>query len=170
MAYTFSKKMKIKSHLILAVILLVSSVARADTTSKIDDTVAAGIVFKISYLLGCHGPWKDVAENSPESFRDTIKVIRNDLTSFSDTESGRDLKVRAENLISFMQRVTTAKDDGADGEAFIRSLELDPKNIEQIKLAQIVTDKISEFAKTANVPSWVIEQNEEREQAAPSNR
>lgn len=162
--------MKNKSYLLLTVFLLVSSIARADTTTKIDDTVAAGIVFKISYLLGCHGPWKVVDKKSPEEFAPTIKMIRNDLSSFSDTKYGRDLKDRADNLITILNKVRSAKDNGPDGEAFLRSLGLDPNNVDQIKMAQIISDKITEYAKTANVPSWVYDQSKEREQAAPRNR
>ncbi len=156
--------MKIKSYLLLTVLLLGSAIARADTKSKIDDTVAAGIVFKISYLLGCHGPWEEVDENSPESFVAAIMVIRNDLASFSDTKYGRDLKDRAESLITLLNKVTSAKNDGPDGETFLRNLGLDPNNVDQVKMAQIVTDKITEYAKSANAPSWVYDNSKEREQ------
>lgn len=143
----------------------------AEENQDIDNTVAAGIVFKITYVFGAHGTWSDLEHNSPEAFKRTMATISKDLSSFSDSEHGRKLKSRGESLISFLVRgvTSTANAGDPDGEKFLKELGLDPKSADPVKLAQIFFERIAAYAEISKTPSWVYDPTK-REQANPAQQ
>jgi len=174
---TFSLKMPYSKQLVsLLCVVLFSIPLHAGDSKPLDDTVAAGIVFKIGYLLGMEGPWSGVETNTPEHFKEAMSLISKDLTNFSDTERGILLKKEGAQLISFLTKgVTlgvTAQGDAKpndESEAFYRKLDLDPKNPNPTKLARILTARLAAYANLSNTPAWVYDPTK-REQVGADNR
>ncbi|QQL44078.1 hypothetical protein [Sulfuriroseicoccus oceanibius] len=160
---------------LLCVVLFATPLHAADS-KPLDDTVAAGIVFKIGYLLGMEGSWSRVDTHTPESFKDAMSLISKDLSQFSDTERGILLKKEGEQLISFLTKCVTlgvtaqgdAKPNG-ESEAFYRKLDLDPNNPDPTKLAQILTTRLAAYANLSATPAWVYDPTK-REQVGAANR
>ncbi len=153
-----------------AIFLLTTPSLWAEDADKIDNTIAAGIVFKIVYVLGADGTWSDVESNTPEKFSLAMEAISKDLSSFSDSEHGSNLEKHGKALISFVARgiTSTARVGDPEGEKFMKEVGLDPKNADPAKLAEIFTNRIAAYAKLSSTPPWVYDPTK-REQVAPPN-
>ena len=124
-----------------------SSVKAEDKKSdRIDDTIAAGIAFKIHYVLAAEGPWSKLENNNPEEAIKVLETIQRDLDGFSDTAHGKMLKTKGGELIGFM--LSLARNRSVD----------DP-----VKVATRISELISEYAKASGTPDWVYDKRK-REQ------
>jgi hypothetical protein len=157
----FGRSRNKMKHFILTAIIgfLASQSLWAEDTKDIDNTVAAGIIFKVAYLMGAQGTWSDLEHNSLKSFTQTMNTIAEDLSSFSDSKHGRDLKRRGETLISFLMRgiTSTATAGDPDGVRFLKQLGLDPTGADPSELAPIFSERIAAYAKISGTPEWVYD-------------
>ena len=154
----------------LLVAVIFTTPLHADDSKHLDDTVAAGIVFKLAYLFGCEGTWSTLETANPESFQSAMTLISKDLSHFSDTERGILLRKEGEQLISFLSKAVRLTSEAPDeekpdieAEKFLRDIGLDPKKAEPAKLVQILTHRIAAYAKQSNTPTWVYDRTK-REQ------
>jgi hypothetical protein len=142
--------------------------AHADDTKHFDDTVAAGIIFKLSYLLGGEGTWSDMNDQTPKRFQGAMTLISKDSLLFSNTERGQKLKKQGNDLITFISKSylftmtpTDKLDPKLDADKFFKDLGFEPGLVDPIRFAQLITDRIDAYAKLSNTPSWVRTGNKE---------
>jgi len=162
------------SHLLIILAIALATPIRADDTAHIDDTVAAGIVFKIGYLFGGHGTWNSPEPRNPESFQKAMNSISKDLSHFSKTKRGVTLQKKGQNLINFLSRgvrLTSRPDNHSkpdtEADKFFEDLGLDPQNRDPAQLAQIFTDRIAAYAQISNTPEWVYNPNKRNGNTTP---
>ena len=143
---------------------------RADDATHLDDMVASGIVFKLVCLFGAEGTWSTMETANPRSFKVAISAISKDLDLFSETKQGRALKMDGQTLISFLSRAVLLTSEppkagapDAEAEKFLRDLGLDTKSADPAELAAIISERIAEYARQSNTPSWVYDRSK-REQ------
>jgi hypothetical protein len=135
--------------------------------------VASGIAFKLVCLFGAEGTWSTMDTANHQSFKVAISAISKDLNLFSETKRGLTLKKDGENLISFLSKavlLTSAppKAGASDAEAenFLRGLGLDPGSADPAELAAILSERIAEYARQSNTPSWVYDQSKREQPGA----
>ena len=144
-----------KFILVLALTFTIS--VRADDTRHLDNTVAAGIVFKLGYLLQSEGTWSDRDSYNPQVFNKAMESIAKDLSNLSTTDRGITLKKEGHQLISFLTKgiLLSSEPVGDELKNFLKDLGLDPASTDPEKLAQIFSQRIAEYAKLTNTPDWV---------------
>ena len=174
MRRSLNNNMKIL-HLSVILALTMSTPVLADDTRHLDDTVAAGIVFKIGYLFQSQGTWAGENIFNPERFEKAMKSISRDLSYFSNTQRGDSLKKEGDQLISFVIKgvvLTSRPSDSTktnnEMEKFLRELGLDSKNVDPAELAQIITNRIANYAKLTNTPRWVYDPTKREQVGAPN--
>ncbi len=142
----------------------------ANESKHLDDTVAAGIVFKLAYVFGEEGTWNTLETNNTETFKRAMMLISKDVSHFSDTERGIMLEKEAEKLIEFLTKAVllTSEAPNEEAKAFLRKLGLDPVKADSAKLAPIMTARLTAYAKISNTPAWVYDRTS-REQVGTPN-
>ena len=162
-------------HLSVILALTISTPVLADDTKHLDDTVAAGMVFKIGYLFQCEGTWAGENIFNHERFEKAMKSISRDLSHFSNTDRGASLKKEGDQLISFLIKgvvLTSTPSDSVktnnEMEKFLLELGLEPKNVDPAELAKIITNRIANYAKLTNTPTWVYDPTKREQDGAPN--
>jgi len=160
----------VKLTICLGALWLIPHLANADGTKDVDNTVAAGIVFKIAYVMGSHGTWSDLENSGIQSFDKAMTAVSKDLSSFSQSDHGRDLKRQGEALIAFLIRgvTSTATVNNPEGAKFLEEIGIDPENVDPTKLAAIFSKRIESYAEASNTPKWVYIRPEREQGAAPN--
>ena len=158
------------TFLTIIVVSIIPLFGQVDDTKHLDDTVAAGIIFKLAYLFQSEGTWSDMSTANPKSFQKAMLSISKDSANFSKTERGGHLKNKGDELIAFLVksvRLTSSapdpKSSDKEGDKFLRGLGLDPDNADPSDLAEIFTKRIATFALLSNTPEWVYDPTKKRE-------
>lgn len=136
----------------------------ADESVHLDNTVAAGIIFKITYFLGLEGTWSDSENKNPQSFERAMRSIARDLSNFSKSVHGSKLKKQGDELIGFISRGVQSSVNTDDSESvdFFREHGLDPDKTGAAELAILFEKRIAAYAVVSNTPAWVYD-NSKRE-------
>ena len=137
--------------------LVLAANLKADETQRLDETIAAGVVFKISYVMGSQGSWADLRGGKSADFEAAMRSIARDLGNLSDTKRGNELRDAGEELIILLIRavVSTADADNEDGPVVMKELGLVPGKSGPEDLARAMYRKLAVYGALAGVPSWV---------------
>ena len=158
------------TFLAIIAVSIIPLYGQVDDTKRLDDTVAAGILFKLAYLLQAEGTWSDTSTSNPQSFQKAMHSISKDSANFSKTERGVELKNKGDDLIAFLVKgalLTSSAPDpqlpDQESDKFLRDLGLDPDSADASDLAEIFTKRIADFALLSNTPEWVYDPTKKRE-------
>ena len=162
--------MKIFTLTLLFGLFALLSVKAEDTkTDRIDNTIAAGIVFKVSYVFACEGPWSKLGDNNPEEADNVLASIQRDLVGFSDSEHGKMLKTKGADLLRLLRGLSPSHGgNDTEREKLLSEFGLAKSDHDPVRVATRIGELIAEYAKASDTPEWVYG-NHKREQAAPSN-
>ena len=146
-----------KSILCAILTLALAANLKADETHRLDETIAAGVVFKISYVMGSQGSWADLRGGKPADFEVAMRSIARDLENLSDSRRGNELRDAGEELISLLIRavVSTADAENEDGPLVMKELGLVPGKSGPEDLARAMFRKLGVYGAMAGVPAWV---------------
>lgn len=147
------------TKLLLTLSLAFAIPAKADDTKHLDNTVAAGALFKLSYVIKHQGSWSEPRSYNPKVFKKAMEAITKDLSNLSATERGEKLKTEGEQLVSFFTKAIVLVSEPMDQELdkFLRDLGIDPDKDDPSKLTEIFTKRMDVYAKLSSTPAWVYD-------------
>jgi hypothetical protein len=162
--------MKILTLTLLLGLFVLSSVKAEDTKNdRIDNTIAAGIVFKVSYVIACEGPWSKLEKNNPEESDNVLASIQRDLAAFSDSKHGKMLKTKGADLLRLLRGLAPSHGgNDTEREKLLSEFGLAKSDHDPVRVATRIGELISEYARASGTPDWVYD-NRKRGQTAPSN-
>ena len=138
-------------------VFALSSVKAEDRKSdRIDNTIAAGLVFKISYVFGAKGTWSKLEDNNPEEADNVLASIQRDLAGFSDSEHGKMLKTKGADLLRLLRGLSPSHgDNDTEREKLLSEFGLAKSDHDPVRVATRIGELIAEYAKASDTPEWV---------------
>ncbi len=151
--------MKTIISIITALALIPASLAADQLDKKLDNAVAAGIVFKLGYLLGNQGSSShDPDSKHAEAYRKSLDHLQLDFANFSTSDYGKQLKQEAADLIKFCDHAVTSTRDGEQSEQaklFYKKYAIPASQQNVPSLAAMMTEKLTNYANKTQTPEWV---------------
>ena len=148
----------------LGLFALSSVKAENGKSDRVENTIAAGIVFKISYVFACEGPWSKLEDSDPGQADQVFANIQRDLDGLSDSTHGKMLKAKGADLLRLLRGLARNRGaNDAEREKLLTEFGLPVGGQETIRIAERIGELIAEYAKASDTPEWVYDQRKRKQ-------